>query len=100
MRGYADMSLTSAIDRPSIWRSCSLDRLARATTRADQALKHTAALLQTAVCGADRVGRFGGEEFVVLPPGVDLAEAAERAEALRARLAAQPVQRERPWVAP
>jgi diguanylate cyclase (GGDEF)-like protein len=60
----------------------------------DQALKHTAALLQAAVREVDRVGRFGGEEFVVLLPGVGLAHAAQTAESLRARLAARPLQRD------
>jgi len=60
----------------------------------DQALVHTAALLQRSVRAVDRVGRFGGEEFIVLLPGVGLAQAAETAEALRSRLAAQGLQRE------
>ena len=60
----------------------------------DEALKHTAALLQTCVRAVDRVGRFGGEEFVVLLPGFDLAQAAEIAEVLRARLVAQQMERE------
>jgi len=60
----------------------------------DQALKHTAALLQTCVREVDRVGRFGGEEFVVLLPGLDLSQAAETAEVLRARLAAQRMERD------
>jgi len=60
----------------------------------DEALKHIAALLQTGVRAVDRVGRFGGEEFVVLLPGFDLAQAAETAEVLRARLVAQRIQRE------
>jgi len=54
----------------------------------DQALQHTAALLLTCVREVDRVGRFGGEEFVVLLPGLDLSQAAETAEVLRARLVA------------
>jgi diguanylate cyclase (GGDEF)-like protein len=57
----------------------------------DQALKHTATLLQTNLREGDRVGRFGGEEFIVLLPGVGLAQAAEVAEAMRARLATQAV---------
>lgn len=60
----------------------------------DQALKHTAALLQTHVRSVDRVGRFGGEEFIVLLPGVGLAQAAQVAEALRSHLAAQQMPRE------
>lgn len=55
----------------------------------DQALKHIAALLQTCVRDVDRVGRFGGEEFIVLLPGLDLAQAGDFAETLRQRLAAQ-----------
>lgn len=60
----------------------------------DQALKHIAALLQTHVRSVDRVGRFGGEEFIVLLPGVGLAQAAQVAEALRSRLAGQQMPRE------
>jgi len=60
----------------------------------DQALKHTAALLQTSVREVDRVGRFGGEEFVVLLPGMSLERAAQTAEALRAGLAAGPLTRD------
>jgi len=60
----------------------------------DEALKHTAALLQTCVRAVDRVGRFDGEEFVVLLPGFDLSQAAEIAEVLRARLVAQRMERE------
>jgi diguanylate cyclase (GGDEF)-like protein len=60
----------------------------------DEALKHTAALLQTSVRAVDRVGRFGGEEFLVLLPGLDLSQAAESAEVLRASLVAQRMERE------
>ena len=60
----------------------------------DHALKHIAAMLQTSVRKVDRVGRFGGEEFIVLLPGVGLAQAAVTAETLRQRLAAQCLQRE------
>src|SRR5262249_30683055 len=42
----------------------------------------------------DRVGRFGGEEFIVLLPGMDLVAAADTAEMLRAYLAAYPVPRD------
>jgi diguanylate cyclase (GGDEF)-like protein len=60
----------------------------------DQALKHTATLLQASVHDDARVGRFGGEEFMVLLPGAGLAQAAQTAESLRLRLAAQQVPRE------
>jgi len=68
------------------------DRHGHAT--GDLALKHTAALLQTSLREVDRVGRFGGEEFIVLLPGLDLTQAAQAAEALRAALAARPFERE------
>lgn len=55
----------------------------------DHALKHIAALLQTSVREIDRVGRFGGEEFIVLLPGLGLAQAGAVAETLRQRLAIQ-----------
>jgi diguanylate cyclase (GGDEF)-like protein len=60
----------------------------------DQALKHAASVLQTSVREVDRVGRFGGEEFIVLLPGVGLSQAATVAEVLRERLAAQRMERE------
>jgi diguanylate cyclase (GGDEF)-like protein len=60
----------------------------------DHALKHIAALLQTAVRDVDRVGRFGGEEFIVLLPGQGLAQAGIIAETLRQRLATQPLRRD------
>ena len=60
----------------------------------DQALKHAASVLQTSVREVDRVGRFGGEEFIVLLPGVGLSQAATVAEVLRERLVAQRMERE------
>lgn len=60
----------------------------------DHALKHIAALLQTSVRPVDRVGRFGGEEFIVLLPGQALAQAAAIAETLRQRLSAERLQYE------
>ncbi|HSW08110.1 GGDEF domain-containing protein [Aquabacterium sp.] len=59
----------------------------------DAALKHVAALLQAGLRDVDRLGRFGGEEFVVLLPRLTLAEAAAVAESLRERLSAQPLPR-------
>ncbi len=59
----------------------------------DQALKHAATLLQSGLREQDRVGRFGGEEFIVLLPQVSLTEAAAVAESLRQRFAAEPLPR-------
>lgn len=48
----------------------------------DEAIREGARRIQTAVRGADRVGRHGGDEFVVLAPGIrnkdDAAKAARR----------------------
>ena len=53
----------------------------------DRALKHTAAALRAEVREIDAVGRFGGEEFLVLMPGATLDTARPLAERLRAALA-------------
>jgi diguanylate cyclase (GGDEF)-like protein len=57
----------------------------------DQALKHLSGLLLDHVREVDRVGRFGGEEFVVLLPGLTLAAALPLAERLRQAIAAEPL---------
>jgi diguanylate cyclase (GGDEF)-like protein len=49
----------------------------------DSALKGVAALLRVDLREVDRVGRFGGEEFVVLLPGSKLEQAQGVAERLR-----------------
>ena len=53
----------------------------------DQVLIGVAGTLRTQVREADLVGRFGGEEFVVLLPRTDDAEARHIAERLRTRVA-------------
>jgi diguanylate cyclase (GGDEF)-like protein len=52
----------------------------------DQALKHTAAALKTELREVDAVGRFGGEEFLVLMPGATVETARPVAERLRTAL--------------
>ena len=54
----------------------------------DRALKHTAAALKGELREVDALGRFGGEEFLVLMPGADLDAARPVAERLRAALVA------------
>jgi diguanylate cyclase (GGDEF)-like protein len=49
----------------------------------DRALTHIARLMTQALRTQDRLARFGGEEFVVLLPGADLARALADAEVLR-----------------
>lgn len=55
----------------------------------DRVLEHLGALLRTGTRATDTVARFGGEEFVVLMPHTNLAEAMVKAEQLRVALAAQ-----------
>ncbi len=54
----------------------------------DQILQHVAQILGEAVRESDFVGRWGGEEFMVLCPNTKLADAGVVAEKLRAAVAA------------
>lgn len=56
----------------------------------DQVLAALAEALRQQVRDSDVVGRFGGEEFVVLLPGADADEAGKVAERLRDRVGAAP----------
>ena len=56
----------------------------------DRALQHLGTLLNAQMRDIDRVGRWGGEEFVVLLPGATLPQALEVAERLRERVQALP----------
>jgi diguanylate cyclase (GGDEF)-like protein len=53
----------------------------------DAVLVATAQLLAEQIRGGDIAGRWGGEEFVLVLPGMPLASAAQRAEEFRARFA-------------
>ncbi len=57
----------------------------------DRALQHLASLLSGQMRDIDRVGRYGGEEFVALLPGTALDEAAALAERLRERVDTVPL---------
>ena len=57
----------------------------------DLALKHLAALLLGHMRAVDQLARFGGEEFLVMLPGLVLADALPVAERLRAVVAAAPL---------
>jgi len=52
----------------------------------DRALKHTATALKAELREVDAIGRFGGEEFLVLMPGATVETALPVAERLRAAL--------------
>ena len=57
----------------------------------DLALKHLSALLLAHMREVDRLARFGGEEFLVLLPGLALNDALPVAERLRAVVVAAPM---------
>jgi diguanylate cyclase (GGDEF)-like protein len=60
-------------------------------TAGDEVLRAVAATIKGAVRPYDVVGRFGGEEFLLICPHVDLHGAAAAAERVRATVAANPV---------
>ena len=55
----------------------------------DQVLRVFAGAIRSRVRQTDLVGRYGGEEFVVILPGSDRHRAVEVAEEIRQRLAAE-----------
>jgi len=57
----------------------------------DEALQHFCRVLGSMLRDVDLVGRIGGEEFAVLLPETDLAQASRAAERMRAALEASPV---------
>ena len=57
----------------------------------DQALRKLSDLLQDSFRQSDTVGRYGGEEFVVILPETDLDDAHQKIESLRQLVAASPV---------
>jgi diguanylate cyclase (GGDEF)-like protein len=56
----------------------------------DEVLKETVRRAQQALRPYDVLGRYGGEEFIVLLPGCDLDDGAVVAERLRARISGSP----------
>lgn len=53
----------------------------------DQVLRELAGILRSNLRDTDHVGRWGGEEFIVLAPNTDLEQASRLAEKLRAAIA-------------
>jgi diguanylate cyclase (GGDEF)-like protein len=58
----------------------------------DEVLRETTARIQACVRPYDAVGRFGGEEFLILLPGCDATATADKAEQLRAAIGQQPIE--------
>jgi diguanylate cyclase (GGDEF)-like protein len=57
----------------------------------DAVLREAAQRIQTAMRVYDSVGRYGGEEFLIVSPGCGLAEATAQAERLRRRISQEAV---------
>ncbi len=57
----------------------------------DEVLKEIAARLAASLRVYDGVGRYGGEEFVLILPGCDLESALQRADEIRMLVCSQPV---------
>lgn len=58
----------------------------------DSVLRQFAAILRDEIRAGDVLCRYGGEEFLLLLPGVDLPTAANRAETWRERISLNPLQ--------
>ena len=56
----------------------------------DAALRHVAAIVSSSLRQTDLLGRYGGEEFVVVMPGAGVEDARVAAERLRMRIASEP----------
>jgi len=57
----------------------------------DHVLQAVAGKLTTALRSYDTVGRYGGEEFLIVSPGCEETALARRAESVRASIASEPV---------
>src|SRR6266700_3350255 len=58
----------------------------------DEVLKEATKRMQASVRPYDAVGRYGGEEFLVLLPGCDASETADKSEQLRTAISQSPIE--------
>jgi len=56
----------------------------------DLVLREVARILSSSIRGCDTPGRFGGEEFIVVLPELDVTEAGQTAERIRSKIEAHP----------
>lgn len=59
-------------------------------TTGDEVLKHVASIFHGAVRGGETLSRYGGDEFLLLMPGADCAQAEQALRRMRDALQAQP----------
>jgi diguanylate cyclase (GGDEF)-like protein len=96
-RRYVNERLPALLGEAAVRRTpisvaiCDLDHFKRVNdtlshSTGDTVLQHIAQLLVEATPGAAIAARMGGEEFLLIFPGADAAEAARRCEALRLRV--------------
>lgn len=81
-------------DRPMCLMLCDVDHFKRVNDQyghqaGDEVLKSVGLTLKSTLRAVDHVARWGGEEFLIVLPGAQLAEAKQVAERLRSLVAAQ-----------
>ncbi|MCC2636786.1 MAG: hypothetical protein K0Q68_505 [Moraxellaceae bacterium] len=88
----AEMARTQRLGQPLAVALLDLDHFKRINDTwghpaGDRVLRAAAAALKASLRPGDAIGRFGGEEFLLVLPGRTLEEAAQQAEQCRAQLA-------------
>jgi diguanylate cyclase (GGDEF)-like protein len=94
--GEKAIALSAEMALPCAVLLLDLDRFKQINDRhghpaGDAALRHFAQLIGSALRHSDRLGRYGGEEFLAVIPGADGEEARAAAERLRRRVSEHPV---------
>ena len=92
-RGRVELKRAARSGQPVSVILCDLDHFKNVNDKygheaGDRALTSAAAVLREALRESDALGRWGGEEFMVILPGTDERGAAEVAERMRAAIAA------------